>query len=91
MSQSKRRSGLVYLARTDGGPLSIQKDIGVLRRRLSVLLCLVVSCYWTITFHSNHATDPEQLWKILSKLPWHADTLLQMSEVYRHREGNVTL
>lgn len=31
--------------------------------------------------------DPEQFWRILSNLPWHADTLLQVSEVYRHREG----
>ncbi|OAX36036.1 DUF654-domain-containing protein [Rhizopogon vinicolor AM-OR11-026] len=30
--------------------------------------------------------DPEALWRVLQKLPWHADTLLQLSEVYRHRE-----
>ncbi|EJD00754.1 DUF654-domain-containing protein [Fomitiporia mediterranea MF3/22] len=30
--------------------------------------------------------DPERLYRILSKLPWHADTLLQISEIYRHRE-----
>lgn len=33
--------------------------------------------------------DPEQFWRILTKLPWHADTLLQMSEVYRHQEGEL--
>lgn len=31
--------------------------------------------------------DPEVFWRLLQKLPWHADTLLQLSEVYRHREG----
>lgn len=31
--------------------------------------------------------DPERFYKILTKLPWHADTLLQLSEVNRHREG----
>jgi Transcriptional repressor TCF25 len=32
-------------------------------------------------------SDPEAFWDLLTKLPWHADTLLQLSEVYRHREG----
>lgn len=31
--------------------------------------------------------DPEGFYRLLGKLPWHADTLLQLSEVYRHREG----
>ncbi|KAL0948961.1 hypothetical protein HGRIS_009064 [Hohenbuehelia grisea] len=30
--------------------------------------------------------DPEGFWNLLGRLPWHADTLLQLSEVYRHRE-----
>ena len=47
-------------------------------------------------YHSDHNVslialtsyaDPEQIWSIVGILPWHADTLLQMSEVYRHREG----
>ena len=33
--------------------------------------------------------DPNRLFMILSKLPWHADTLLQMAEYYRHREGRL--
>lgn len=36
-------------------------------------------------------SDPEAFWEILRKLPWHADTLLQLSEVYRHREGGPIL
>lgn len=31
--------------------------------------------------------DPEALWDVLKKLPWHADNLLQLAEIYRHREG----
>lgn len=31
--------------------------------------------------------DPERFYRILAELPWHGDTLLQMSEVCRHREG----
>lgn len=34
--------------------------------------------------------DPEAFWRILKKLPWHGDTLLQLAEVYRHREGTCT-
>ncbi|KAH7881864.1 transcriptional repressor TCF25-domain-containing protein [Phlebopus sp. FC_14] len=30
--------------------------------------------------------DPEALWSVLQRMPWHADTLLQLAEVYRHRE-----
>ncbi|KAF9501695.1 DUF654-domain-containing protein [Pleurotus eryngii] len=30
--------------------------------------------------------DPEGFWNLLRHLPWHADTLLQLAEVYRHRE-----
>ncbi|KAH6899484.1 cytoplasmic protein [Coprinopsis sp. MPI-PUGE-AT-0042] len=30
--------------------------------------------------------DPQGFWDLLSKSPYHADTLLQVSEVYRHRE-----
>ncbi|KAF8128178.1 transcriptional repressor TCF25-domain-containing protein [Boletus edulis] len=30
--------------------------------------------------------DPETLWRVLQRMPWHADTLLQLAEVYRHRE-----
>ncbi|KIJ12883.1 hypothetical protein PAXINDRAFT_82129 [Paxillus involutus ATCC 200175] len=30
--------------------------------------------------------DPETLWGVLQRMPWHADTLLQLAEVYRHRE-----
>lgn len=31
--------------------------------------------------------DPETLWRVLQRMPWHGDTLLQLAEVYRHREG----
>ncbi|KIK76554.1 hypothetical protein PAXRUDRAFT_835310 [Paxillus rubicundulus Ve08.2h10] len=30
--------------------------------------------------------DPETLWGVLQRMPWHADTLLQLAEVYRQRE-----
>ncbi|KAI6129363.1 transcriptional repressor TCF25-domain-containing protein [Pisolithus croceorrhizus] len=29
---------------------------------------------------------PDALWGVLHALPWHADTLLQLGELYRHRE-----
>ncbi|KAH8115679.1 DUF654-domain-containing protein [Phellopilus nigrolimitatus] len=54
--------------------------------------------WWTVEYSKRYRNvtkafvgavmsgDPERFYRILSKLPWHADTLLQMSEVYRHRE-----
>lgn len=38
-----------------------------------------------------HFQDPQALFDVLRMLPWHADTLLQISEVYRHREGEYCL
>lgn len=32
-------------------------------------------------------SDPQGLFNQLGQFPWHADTLLQIAEVYRHREG----
>ncbi|GLB33138.1 putative DUF654-domain-containing protein [Lyophyllum shimeji] len=29
---------------------------------------------------------PDALWEVQRKLPWHADNLLQLAEIYRHRE-----
>ncbi|KZP07253.1 DUF654-domain-containing protein [Athelia psychrophila] len=41
----------------------------------------------TLSFiQAVNAGDPEAFWRILQKLPWHGDTLLQLAEVYRHRE-----
>ncbi|OBZ71953.1 Transcription factor 25 [Grifola frondosa] len=34
--------------------------------------------------------DPEGFWQLLRYLPYHADTLLQLSEVYFHREEHST-
>jgi hypothetical protein len=31
--------------------------------------------------------DPEGFYAILQKVPWHADTILQLAELYSHREG----
>jgi hypothetical protein len=31
--------------------------------------------------------DPEGFWRLLQTLVYHADTLLQLSEGYRYREG----
>ena len=36
---------------------------------------------------TTFGVDPETLWRVLQRMPWHADTLLQLAEVYRHREG----
>lgn len=43
-----------------------------------------------VSFRSqvNFFVDPQGFWDLLGKLPWHADTLQQVAEVYRHREGN---
>ncbi|EGO27075.1 hypothetical protein SERLADRAFT_446308 [Serpula lacrymans var. lacrymans S7.9] len=54
--------------------------------------------YWTVEYSKKYksvtmafmqavmAGDPSAFTPILKKLPWHADTLLQLSEVYRHQE-----
>ncbi|KZT23178.1 DUF654-domain-containing protein [Neolentinus lepideus HHB14362 ss-1] len=36
------------------------------------------------------AGDPEGFWRILSKFPYQADTLLQLAETYRYRDGEVS-
>lgn len=33
-------------------------------------------------------SDPEGFFSILRQVPWHADTLLQLAELYSHREGS---
>ncbi|KAJ3498394.1 hypothetical protein NLJ89_g10226 [Agrocybe chaxingu] len=54
--------------------------------------------WWTIEYSKKYKSmtkafmqtvlsgDPQGFWDLLGTLPWHADTLLQISEVYRHRE-----
>lgn len=54
--------------------------------------------WWTVEYSKRYkgvtktfmqavsSGDPESLWKVLQKLPWHGDTLLQLAEVYRHQE-----
>ncbi|KAG1740292.1 transcriptional repressor TCF25-domain-containing protein [Suillus lakei] len=54
--------------------------------------------WWTVEYSKRYkgvtktfmqavmSGDPEALWRVLQKLPWHGDTLLQLAEVYRHRE-----
>lgn len=56
--------------------------------------------YWTVEYskkykgvtksfiHMVMSGDPEGFWQLLRAFPYHADTLLQLSEVYSHREGN---
>lgn len=40
-------------------------------------------------YAERRVPDPQGFWNLLEKLPWHADTLLQVAEVHRHREGIV--
>ncbi|KAF8622426.1 hypothetical protein AX15_007010 [Amanita polypyramis BW_CC] len=54
--------------------------------------------WWTVEYSKKYKSmtkafmgtvmsgDPQGFWDLLGKLPWHADTLLQVAEVYRHRE-----
>jgi len=37
--------------------------------------------------YPDRSVDPDAFWLLIQKLSWHADTVLQLSEVYRHREG----
>ncbi|KAI0031531.1 transcriptional repressor TCF25-domain-containing protein, partial [Vararia minispora EC-137] len=58
--------------------------------------------WWTVEYSKRYkgvtrafmqvvlAGDPEGLYNVLRVVPWHADTLLQLSEVYRHREEHST-
>lgn len=55
--------------------------------------------WWTVQYSKRYRSvtrafvgavasgDPERFFRILGELPWHGDTLLQMSEVCRQREG----
>jgi hypothetical protein len=36
----------------------------------------------------NVYADPNGFYTLLQKFPWHGDTLLQLAEVFRHREGS---
>ncbi|KAF8148865.1 transcriptional repressor TCF25-domain-containing protein [Crassisporium funariophilum] len=54
--------------------------------------------WWTVEYSKKYKSmtkafmetvqsgDPQGFWDLLGTLPWHADTILQVSEVYRHRE-----
>ncbi|KAF9448395.1 DUF654-domain-containing protein [Macrolepiota fuliginosa MF-IS2] len=54
--------------------------------------------WWTVEYSKKYKSmtrafmrtvmsgDPQGFYDLLRKLPWHADTLLQLAEVYRHRE-----
>ncbi|KIM42652.1 hypothetical protein M413DRAFT_444337 [Hebeloma cylindrosporum] len=54
--------------------------------------------WWTVEYSKKYKSmtkafmdtvlsgDPQGFWDLLGTLPWHADTLLQISEVYRHRD-----
>ncbi|KAK2465838.1 hypothetical protein APHAL10511_001479 [Amanita phalloides] len=54
--------------------------------------------WWTVEYSKKYKSmtkafmatvmsgDPQGFWNLLGKLPWHADTLLQIAEIYRHRE-----
>ncbi|KAI0301899.1 transcriptional repressor TCF25-domain-containing protein [Multifurca ochricompacta] len=54
--------------------------------------------YWTAEYSKRykgathafmqtvHSGDPEGFYAILRNVPWHADTLLQLAELYSHRE-----
>ncbi|EPQ59800.1 DUF654-domain-containing protein [Gloeophyllum trabeum ATCC 11539] len=54
--------------------------------------------WWTVEYDRRYKSvtkgfvgtvmsgDPEGFWRILSKLPYHADTLLQLAEAYRYRD-----
>ncbi|KAG0699771.1 transcriptional repressor TCF25-domain-containing protein [Suillus ampliporus] len=54
--------------------------------------------WWTVEYSKRYkgatktfmqavmSGDPEALGRVLHKLPWHGDTLLQLAEVFRHRE-----
>ncbi|KAF8623167.1 hypothetical protein AX17_007523 [Amanita inopinata Kibby_2008] len=54
--------------------------------------------WWTVEYSKKYKSmtrafmrtvmsgDPQGFWNLLGKLPWHADTLLQVAEIYRHRE-----
>ena len=48
--------------------------------------CIYMRCS-RLVFTTMAGLDPETLWRVLQTTPWHADTLLQLAEVYRHREG----
>ncbi|KAJ3542667.1 hypothetical protein NMY22_g3426 [Coprinellus aureogranulatus] len=54
--------------------------------------------WWTVEYSKRYKSltkvfmgtvysgDPQGFWDLLGRSPWQADTLLQVSEVYRHRE-----
>ena len=58
--------------------------------------------WWTVEYSKKYKSmtkafmdtvlsgDPQGFWDLLGTSPWHADTLLQVSEVYRHREGKLS-
>ncbi|KAF7329293.1 hypothetical protein MKEN_00190300 [Mycena kentingensis (nom. inval.)] len=59
--------------------------------------------WWTVEYSKKYKSvtrafmqvvysgDPNGFYSLLQQFPWHGDTLLQLAEVYRHREGAFTL
>ncbi|KAF9558199.1 DUF654-domain-containing protein [Agrocybe pediades] len=86
---AKGREGLSLRALTDG-----EVDELLKRHRWTPMQ----EKWWTVEYSKKYrsmtkafmdavlAGDPQGLWDLLGALPWHADTLLQISEVYRHRD-----
>jgi hypothetical protein len=39
----------------------------------------------------SRTSDPQGFWALINYLSWHADTLLQLAEIYRHQEGKILM
>ena len=73
------------------GSLLSTRQLGERSSASSLVLCdLMVSRISMVSLRlTDRRTDPNELMALLQVYPWHVDTLLQMSEVYRLQSGRL--
>lgn len=64
-----------------------RKYKGLTRTFMQMVMTGGVCCLFSVNHWSLMDVDPDGLFQLLRSSPYHADTLLQLSEVYFHREG----
>lgn len=77
----------MVIPKRNGGLLMLVHAIKELPMSICSVLWEEVRIFAAENLHTDKCEDPQFLFNLLYEMPWHADTLLQAAEVFRHREG----